>query len=183
MRRRWGLASIERTDTLHRSSPTPRLSGIVLAGADAYRASLSASSLTQADLEQTVDAARAGDHAARERLAELCLSRTWRRSLRLSAFYRAVRGVELDPQDIAQEAALRVWRRMDKALAHPNPFGYLCRATEGAMLTFCRERQSAVRVPVTMQWRGHPPVAVVSLDVPLSGYEDPTTLADLLPAS
>ncbi|MGB8344591.1 MAG: pentapeptide repeat-containing protein [Ktedonobacteraceae bacterium] len=168
---------------MHPTSHPSRLSGTVLVGADAYRASLSASSLTQADLEQIVDAARAGDHTARERLAELCLCRAWRRSLRLAAFYRALRGVELDPQDIAQEAALRVWLRMDKALAHPNPFGYLCRATEGAMLTFCRERQTAVRVPVTMQWRGTPPATVVSLDAPLSIAERTVTLADLLPAS
>jgi len=165
---------------MHPTSQTPE----VLSGAQAYRATLTTPlSPTQAELEPLVAAARAGESAARERLAHLCLTRAWLRALRLVAFYRAARGVVLDPQDIAQEAALRIWRRMDTALAHPNPFGYLCRSIEGAMLTFCRERQSAVRVPVTMQWRGHPPVAVLSLDAPLPGYDDPTTLAERLPAS
>jgi len=168
--------------TMHLSSPTPCLSEDVLAGAQAYRATLMASSPKQTELAPIVDAARTGDYTARSRLAELCLYRAWLRALRLAAFYRALRGVELDPQDIAQEAALRVWLRMEKALAHPNPFGYLCRASEGAMLTFCRERQTAVRVPVTMQWRGAQPIMVVSLDAPLHGSDNGVTLADLLPA-
>jgi hypothetical protein len=71
---------------------------------------------------------------------------------------------------------------MDRALAHPNPFGYLCRAIEGAMLTFCRERQTAVRVPVTSQWRGMPPVDVVSLDACLPGSDRSLTLAERLAA-
>lgn len=169
--------------TTHLSSPKLCLSGEVLVGTQAYRATLTASSPNQAELASIVDAARAGDHNARSRLAELCLYRAWLRALRLAAFYRAMRGVEVDPQDIAQEAALRVWLRMDKALVHPNLFGYLCRASEGAMLTFCRERQSVVRVPVTTQWRGVQPFTVVSLDAPLSGSDNNVTLADLLPAS
>jgi DNA-directed RNA polymerase specialized sigma24 family protein len=164
-------------------SSTSSLGEPALAGAQAYRASLTALSPGEADLAPIVTAARAGDLTARSRLAELCLARAWLRALRLVAFYRALRGVVLDPQDVAQEAALRIWQRMDKALAHANPYGYLCRAIEGAMLTFCREQQSAVRVPVTMQWRGIPPVEVVSLDTPLAGYDHRVTLADLLPAS
>lgn len=169
--------------TTYPSSPPPCLREEALVGAQAYRASLTASSPDQAELVSIVDAARSGDVAARERLAELCLFRAWLRALRLAAFYRALRGVEVDPQDIAQEAALRIWLRMEKALAHPNPFGYLCRAIEGAMLTFCRERQTAMRVPVTTQWRGVQPIMVVSLDAQLPGSNSGTTLADLLPAS
>jgi DNA-directed RNA polymerase specialized sigma24 family protein len=168
--------------TTSHSFPAPCLSKDALVGAQAYRASLTASFPTQAELAPIVDAARKGDHTARERLAELCLYRSWLRALRLAAFYRALRGVEVDPQDIAQEAALRVWVRMEKALSHPNPFGYLCRAIEGAMLTFCRERQTAVRVPVTTQWRGVEPMTVVSLDAPLPGADRGATLADLLSA-
>ena len=130
---------------------------------------------------QLIEAARTGDQGARSRLVEACQYYALRRAFSLVAFYRAMRGVKLDAQDIAQEAAVRVLLRLDKALARPNPIGYLRLAMEGAMLTFCRERQTAVRVPVTSQWRGHRPVEVVSLDAPLSGY-DRVTLADLLPA-
>lgn len=163
------------------SNNTLRITGEVLAGAQAYGATVERELPSDEDIRKVEAKAREGSYEARARLTEICLRRTWMRALRLSAFYKALRGVELDPQDIAQEGALRAWKRLDKALSHPNPYGYLCLATEGAMLTFCRERQSAVRVPVTMQWRGHAPVEVVSLDAQLNS-ENKETLADTLPA-
>jgi len=179
------LNSASRTESTHTSrraaNTTPPIIGEVLAGAQAYSATVASELPSDDDIRKIEAKAREGSYEARSRLTEICLHRTWRRALRLSAFYRALRGVELDPQDIAQEGALRAWKRLDKALTHPNPYGYLCLATEGAMLTFCRERQTAVRVPVTMQWRGHPPVEVVSLDAPLTS-DNMETLADILPS-
>jgi len=147
----------------------------------AYRASIGSESLSRAEEAELIAAARAGDQAARSRLVEDCLCYALRRAVRLVAFYRAVRGVVLDPQDIAQEAAVRALVRLDKALAAPNPVGYLRWAVGGAMLTFCREHQTAVRVPACMQSRGHQPVDVASLDAPLPG-SDGLTLVDVLPA-
>jgi DNA-directed RNA polymerase specialized sigma24 family protein len=151
-------------------------------GVQAYRASIGSESLSRAEEAELIAAARVGDQAARARLVEDCLQYALRRAVRLVAFYRAVRGVVLDPQDIAQEAAVRAFLRLDKALAAPNPGAYLRRAVGGAMLTFCREHQSAVRVPAPTQSRGRRPVDVVSLDAPLPGYDGRVTLADLLPA-
>lgn len=156
-------------------------SNIPLIGSEAYRSTIRR---RPNPVEETriVEAARAGSDLARAQLLEICRARAWLRAISLAAFYWALRGVVLDPQDIAQEAMLRAWRRMNKALTAPNPLGYLMRSLEGAMLTFCRERQNAIRVPACQQSRGKLPADVVSLDAPLSGY-DQVTLADLLPAT
>jgi DNA-directed RNA polymerase specialized sigma24 family protein len=161
---------------------TPFTGEGVLAGVQAYRASIGSESLSRAEEVELIAAARSGDQAARARLIEDCLRYALRRAVRLVAFYRAVRGVTLDPQDVAQEAAVRALIRLDKALAAPNPVGYLRQAVGGAMLTFCRERQNAVRVPAPSQSRGQRPVDVTSLDAPLPGYDGRVTLADVLPA-
>lgn len=155
----------------------------VLFGADAYFHSIGSDSLSRADEQQLIEAARRGDQDARTQLITDCQRVAYRRAVGLAAFYRALRGVELDPQDIAQEAMLRLLLRMDKALASSNPCGYLRRAIEGAMLTFCRERQTAIRVPVTTQWKGTRPVDVVSLDamiIPAGSEDIGYALMDLL---
>lgn len=164
-----------------RTQPTlkTQIEGEVLNGKEAYSMAITRETPTEAELFRYISEARKGCQEARNSLVEFATRRAWFRALRLSAYYKALRGVELDPQDIAQEAALRSLKRFDKALAHPNPVGYLYRAIEGAMLTFCRERQSAVRVPAPMQSRGHRPVEVVSLDAPISTRSS-LTLGDLL---
>jgi DNA-directed RNA polymerase specialized sigma24 family protein len=154
---------------------------LVPAGSAAYRLSVPVARPDRAEEARIIAAARAGNQAARAKLVEICQGRAWTRALALAGFYRDLRGVYLDAQDIAQEAMLRAWLRLDKALAAPNPVGYLMRAIEGAMLTYCREQQNAIRVPACQQSWGRRPVEVVSLDAPLSGY-DRVTLADLLPA-
>jgi len=137
--------------------------------------------LDRGEESAVIVAARSGDQGARDRLIENCMQVALRRATSLAIFYRALRGVTLDPQDIAQEAALRAVLRLDKALAAPNPVGYLRRAIEGAMLTYCRERQSAVRVPASMQSRkGIKPFDVLSLDAPYG--DGGFTLADLIPS-
>jgi DNA-directed RNA polymerase specialized sigma24 family protein len=153
----------------------------LVVGSAAYRQSVPVVQRDRAEEARIIAAARAGNQAARADLIGLCQARAWSRAVSLAGFYRVLRGVVLDPQDIAQEAMLRAWLRLDKALAAPNPVGYLLRALEGAMLTFCREQQNAIRVPAPAQSRGRRPVEVVSLDAPMSGY-DRVTLADLLPA-
>jgi DNA-directed RNA polymerase specialized sigma24 family protein len=157
-----------------------RVTGEVLGGKDAYNLAITREMPSDSEVWQFVADAREGCKEARGNLVEYVTKRAWSRALRLSAYYKALRDVELDPQDIAQEAALRCLKRLDKALAHPNPVGYLYLAIEGAMLTFCRERQSAVRVPAPMQSRGQRPVYVVSLNAPLSPHSR-RTLADTLP--
>lgn len=160
---------------------TSSQSNTPLSGSEAYRATIRRRR-SPAEEALVVEAARAGSSSARAQVLEICRARAWVRAVSLAAFYWALRGEVLDPQDIAQEAMLRAWRRMDKALVAPNPIGYLMRTLEGAMLTFCREQQNAIRVPACQQSRGRLPLEVISLDAPLSGY-DQVTLADLLPAT
>jgi DNA-directed RNA polymerase specialized sigma subunit len=149
-------------------------------GVAAYRNAVSQLALDREEEAAVIEAARAGDQRARDRLIEDCVRAALVRAVGLAIWYRALRGVTLDPQDIAQEAGLRAILRIEKALASPNPVGYLRRAIEGAMLTYCRERQSAVRVPVCMQSRKRiPPVEVLSLDAPI-GEDGSATLADLI---
>lgn len=150
-----------------------------LAGNVAYRQTVPVARPDRAEEARLIDAARSGSQTARADLVMICQARAWSRAVALAGFYRRTFGAVLDPQDIAQEAMLRAWLRLDKALAAPNPVGYLFKAIEGAMLTFCREQRSPIRVPVCQQSWGRRAPDVLSLDAPLSGCED-WTLLDLL---
>ncbi len=121
---------------------------------------------------RVIEAARTGNQQARHRLVAALHIYVIKRALRLANFYLSARRVFLDPQDIAQEAMLRAWKRLDKALSAPNPIGYLLKAVEGAMLTFCKEWQSMVRVPCCMQSRGVRLVETMSLDALLDDDGD-----------
>ncbi len=134
-------------------------------GVTAYSRAVAHVGLDRGEESAVIVAARSGDQGARDRLIENCMQVALRRATSLAIFYRALRAV----------------LRLDKALAAPNPVGYLRRAIEGAMLTYCRERQSAVRVPASMQSRkGIKPFDVLSLDAPYG--DGGFTLADLIPS-
>jgi DNA-directed RNA polymerase specialized sigma24 family protein len=150
-----------------------------LAGSAAYRQTIPVERPGRAEEAHLIEAARAGNPAARADLVTLCQARAWSRAVALAGFYHRTFGAVLDPQDIAQEAMLRAWLRIDKALAAPNPVGYLFKAIEGAMLTFCREQRSLIRVPACQQSWGRVAPAVFSLDASLIDGEE-FTLLDLL---
>ena len=152
-----------------------------LFGREAYNASLAWEFPDDEVKNKAITDARAGDYDARAFLLGYTMQRAWMRSLRLVAYYNALRGITLDPQDVAQEASMRAWQRMDKALAHPSPIGYLAKTIEGAMLTYCREGLSPIRVPNSMQSKGNAPPYVTSLDAPLANSSN-VSLIDLIAA-
>jgi DNA-directed RNA polymerase specialized sigma24 family protein len=116
------------------------------------------------ELAAVVQAAQQGDQDACERLFARACRSIWLRACRMAWFYRVMQGCWFDPQDLAQHAAIAAWRSFDRALARPEPLGYLLRAAKWAMQVYCREHQSLLRVPHTSQWRGARAAEVVSLE-------------------
>ncbi len=73
--------------------------------------------------------------------------------------------------DLAQMAHLAILERMDRALEHPNPIGFLHKTIAGVILDFCRTRASLITSP-----RDHdgpqPLMQFDSLDTPGFGDDE-----------
>ncbi len=170
-------------ETRHVSRRSDPLPPEVPYGRDAYLPTVPLQDrlLSFEEIDRIVDNAKEGNQEAKDKLTMLMMHRAWGRGIHLALYYHALKDVYIDAQDIIQTGVLTAIERMDKALAHPNPFGYLCKASEGAMLNFCREGQSMVRVPMTSQRRGHRAPYVDSLDTKVSAHVG-LTLLEIIPS-
>jgi hypothetical protein len=126
---------------------------------------------------QLVAAARLGETSGliEHIYVEFLPGRAWK----LARMFRDTCGACLDAEDIIQAGAEYMLYRLDNALQAVNPIGYLLHAAQFAMLHYCQEQRSSIRVPHTSQHRGVAVPTVVSLDAPLPGCED-LTLLDLV---
>lgn len=101
------------------------------------------------------------------------------RAVKLAHNFQLTYGAHLDAEDIMGAGVECVLRGMQKALDQArNPIGWLLWGAQLAMLHFCQETRSPIRVPASMQHVGRKVPAVFSLDAPLS--EDGSTLLDLV---
>lgn len=114
-------------------------------------------------------------------LIEYVYSRLPERARKLARMFRETCGAALDSEDIVQAGIEYALCRLDKALQAVSPAGYLLHAAQFAMLNYCKEQQSSIRVPARSQWNGKRVPQVLSLDAPLIAGED-MTLLDLIPA-
>src|SRR6266849_968784 len=128
---------------------------------------------------QLIESARCG---ATDELVEYVYDRLPARARKLAAMFLETCGARLDVDDVRQAGAEMVLRRLGKALGADKPVAYLLHAAQFAMLAYCKEQRSPIRVPCSTQCHtGVRPPMVLSLDAPLVAGED-LTLLDLIPA-
>jgi DNA-directed RNA polymerase specialized sigma24 family protein len=125
---------------------------------------------------ELVDQARAGETSG---LVEYIYRLLQARAVHLVRGFRAVYGVSLDTDDLAQEGIVRVLRSLGGALATDHPIARLLTAAQFRMLDYCEENRTAIRVPACMQRRGAVVPMVDSLDASIVGTDD-LTLLDLV---
>ncbi len=99
---------------------------------------------------------------------------------KLARMFRESCGAVLDVDDLIQAGAEQLLRRLDAALTVARcPIGFLKHAAQFAMLDYCQDTRSSIRVPARSQRNGKRGPEVLSLDAPLVDGED-LTLLDLL---
>ncbi len=126
---------------------------------------------------QLVEAARLGDTSS---LVEYIYTDLLRPpAAKLVRMFGETGVVGLDIDDVVQTGAEYILYRLDKALNALNPVAFLVHAARFAMLHYCQEQRSLIRVSCVQQWRGVTVPQVESLDAPLNRCED-LTLLDLL---
>jgi RNA polymerase sigma factor (sigma-70 family) len=113
-----------------------------------------------------VDGARHGDQEARHLLVLSCTWYIYRISARYARIARQTGKWRIEFFDLFQEAHITVLERLDKALAHNNPCGYLRKAINGAIIDYC-----AIHIePITPKHSGgkyEHPYTTVSLNKPV----------------
>jgi DNA-directed RNA polymerase specialized sigma24 family protein len=130
-----------------------------------------------------VEGARQGDEEARRLLVLSCTWYIYRQSARYARIAQETGKWRVEFFDLFQEAHLTVLERLNKALAHPNPCGYLRKAIDGALIDYCGIHAG----PMTPKRNGgkyEHPYATVSLDQPVRQLAHGGTqyLGDILPA-
>ena len=82
--------------------------------------------------------------------------------------------------DLIQIGNLTLVECLDKALEHPNPFGYLKRAASGEIVKYCMKHGSSITSPSERGGKILPMKDVASLEKPLIPGEENFTLASTL---
>jgi hypothetical protein len=90
-------------------------------------------------------------------------------ALRQVRAYREVYNLYIDIEDVIQIGALQMVKDCKKALRAENPISLLRHAAHFAMIKYCKEARSPIRVPYSTQWEHKGDVAfapsfVLSLD-------------------
>jgi hypothetical protein len=66
--------------------------------------------------------------------------------------YREVYNLCIDIEDVIQVGALQIVKDCKKALRTENPISLLRHAAHFAMIKYCKEARSSIRVPYSTQW-------------------------------
>lgn len=144
----------------------------VLHDEDQYRRDVAGCvQLSREQQQALVERARAGDSQAREAIILACYPYSEAVARKYARTY-AWASARLDALDLMQEGITRAMECLDKALAHPHPFGYLWKAIHGVIVTYCQRWCSPIKAVETHEGSFLPGVVVLSLDVPLSSNPD-----------
>ena len=118
-----------------------------------------------------IQRARAGDADARETLVLSCLRYAKTVARKYVAMCAACRKKRIEYLDLVQVGNLALLECFDKAIVHPNPYGYLKRAASGEIVKYCLKHASLITSPSERGGTILPMVEVESLDAPFPHVE------------
>ncbi len=163
-------------------SPTA-LYGPVLTNEEQYQKDTAGLPRLTPDEERAVIAqARTGNPLARETLVFNCVDYVKTVARKYAAICAASGRKRIEYLDLVQIGNMTVLERLDKALAHPNPIGYLKKTASGEIIKHCCKHASLITTP---QERGGTFLSIVdvtSTDAPLPSTDERLTLADVVAA-
>ena len=138
--------------------------------------------LSDAEEARLIAYARQGDAEAREQLVLSCswyihsLAAKYARISQESGYWR------IEFLDLVEIGHITTLERLEKALAHANPCGYLRKAVQGAIIDYCA-RWAELLTPRYSQGKFEHQYTTVSLNKPVRqlSHGEEQTLADILP--
>lgn len=136
--------------------------------------------LTREEEQALIEQARAGDENACHDLVLSCLPYVKKVAEKYATLCAACGRKRIEYLDLVQIGCLTVLECLNKALAHPNPCGYLRRAAFGEIVKYCGKHASLITSPSERGGKLLPIQDVESLDAPLPGNEY-GTLSDIIP--
>jgi len=126
---------------------------------------------TERQRQELVEGARKGDTQARDSLILSCVGYV----VGVARKYAVICAAAASPiefLDLVQIGNVTIVERMDKALAHPNPIGYLYKAASGAIIQYCQTRSSLIVTPKDNKGKPLAPMEMQRLDVPTSRNDE-----------